>query len=89
MEQDTVRAELIMWGPWGIPIKVTNCLCPDGRRRTVYTAQEADTFFSLPARVKFKGKTVAGFVSQEECGGELRFHPYTYRKNGHLFEEGN
>ena len=60
------KAKLIHRGPWQIPVKVENCLCPDGKRRTVKTHHTPDTFFSLPASLSFKGTTVTGYVST--CG---------------------
>lgn len=49
-------------GPWDIPYRA-RVLCADGRYRIAYTAQSADTWFSLPARVKVKGKTITGYVT--------------------------
>lgn len=43
--------------------------CPTGQGlRMVYITGEADTFFSLPAACKVKGKTVRGFVTFSEVG---------------------
>lgn len=35
----------------------------------------ADTFFTIPARLRYQGKTVAGFVSKPEGEEELCFTP--------------
>lgn len=70
-------------------------LCPDGIVRTAVVGIP-DTFFSIPARLKARGKTVAGYVSVSTASGSdvatdedpaiLYFHPYKYRKNGDAFE---
>lgn len=58
--------------------------CPDGKiRRGVCGIP--DTFFSIPARLKASGKTVAGFVSIDTDHNELTFRPYTYRANCDAF----
>lgn len=80
------------YGPWDINVKASGVLCPDGKRRTVRLAIEADTAWSIPASVQYKGKTVAGFissVSSTDASQGWQFIPYTYRRNGHLFEEAN
>lgn len=61
---------------------VQNCQCEDGVRRTVYATGEPDTFFSIPARVSVKGKTVAGYLTTDN--GEWQFRAYRYRKNWRL-----
>lgn len=71
-------------------------LCPDGKVRTVKRiAETADTFFSVPAAVAAKGKTVAGFITFVTRSGLstetpddpliVKFVPYTYRKNHVVF----
>ena len=58
--------------------------CPDGIiRRGVCGIP--DTFFSLPARLKARGRTVAGFVGIDTDHNELTFTPYRYRKNHTVF----
>jgi hypothetical protein len=70
-----------IYGDWGYSrlIKVTGALCEDGVRRTATVTGEADTFFSVPARVSAKGKTVSGFLSRD--GDDWKFTAYSYRKN--------
>lgn len=84
-----MNAEIIYEGYYGIAKKVVRCLCPDGLRRTVVLTKEACTFFSIPARAKAKGKTVAGFVTGCETDGmqDFRFIPYQYSKNHAVFQE--
>lgn len=60
--------------------------CDDGKTRTAMVkmysydgSYAADTFFSVPAYVKAFGKTVRGFVTNED--GEPQFVAYRYRKN--------
>ena len=73
-------------------------LCADGIVRALrFGSGIADTFFSIPASVKVKGKTVSGFVSVETLAGYttptaddpavVRFHAYTYGKNASLLKE--
>jgi hypothetical protein len=52
-------------------------------------AKSADTFFSIPASVTFKGKTVAGFVRIDTLNNPeatVQFTPYAYRKHGDIFD---
>ncbi len=83
--------------PWGV-IVGAKALCPDNVVRKVQRiSQTADTFFSVPASVRFKGKTVAGYVTVEcESGSSVvtpedpavvKFKPYRYCKNGTIFGE--
>lgn len=64
-----------VWGP--TLSKITNCRIenfPDKPRGTVYITGEADTFFSIPAAMRYKDKTVRGFVTSED--GMTYFHAY-------------
>lgn len=83
--------------PWGIYVGGA-ALCADGKvRRLKRIAQTADTAFSVPASVTVKGKTVSGFVTTETLTGSsvptmddptvVRFHAYTYGKNGGVFND--
>lgn len=66
---------------WGEALaKVVGAICEDGRQRTAYVTGEADTFFSIPARVSAGGTTVAGFLVRDS-DGTWRFIAYKYRKN--------
>lgn len=47
---------------------------PYGEYRIV-RAGIPDTFFSIPARLRIKGKTVKGFLSHDSSDGELMFTP--------------
>lgn len=80
--------------PWGI-IRSARALCSDGRiRRTKRIAQTGDTFFSIPASMTVKGKTVAGYITVETLAGYstetpddpaiVKFFAYTPRVNAHL-----
>ena len=61
-------------GPYA---KVQNCpICylKDGERvevvrRTAYATGYADTYFSIPAQTKFKGKHLGGFFTPDSNGG--------------------
>lgn len=56
-------------------------LCPDGAYRVVRLGQQADTYFSWPARGRAtaNGRTVRGYVGVDTSGRVpvLRFYPYT------------
>lgn len=83
--------------PWGVIVKV-RALCPDGAVRTCKrVAQTADTFFSIPASVTVKGRTVAGYVTVETMQGlsthttddplTVKFIAYQYRRNASLLPD--
>lgn len=80
--------------PWGTYVSGA-ALCADGKvRRLKRIAVTADTFFSVPASVSVRGKTVTGYVSVETVGGfstetdsdpaVVKFHANTYGVNGAL-----
>lgn len=84
--------------PWGLIISA-RVLCPDGKVRQVKRiSQTADTFFSIPAAVTYKGKTVAGYVTIEtlegfsvECPADppvCKFVAVDNRRNSGLFPNG-
>lgn len=71
-------------------------LCPDGKVRTVKRiAGTADTFFSVPCAVTYKGKTVSGFMTFETISGSsselpddpgvVKFVAVQNRRNHSLF----
>lgn len=73
-------------------------LCPDGAVRAVrFGSGHADTFFSVPASVQVRGRTVSGYVSVSTVDGYdtatdadpavVHFRPYTYGRNANAFEE--
>lgn len=59
-------AKILSRGPWQIPYKVIDCLCPDGFRHVAKITSQPDTFFSIPARIQVRGKTVTGYVTSRE-----------------------
>jgi len=47
--------------------KGTRLLCSDGVIRcAAYLAQQADTFFSIPAAIRLRGKYVRGYATEEQ-----------------------
>lgn len=86
--------------PWGFMLRADGALCPDGVRRVAYPSTDgvADTWFSIPARVRITRDgsryTVAGYVTVQSVNGwdtptpddpaTVHFRPYLYRQNGHL-----
>lgn len=86
--------ELVTRQPWGVFVS-GRALCSDGRVRALARiAATADTFFSVPAAVKVKGKTVAGYVTVETQDGwttvtetdpaVVKFVAYQNAKNANL-----
>lgn len=86
--------------PWGMIQRTgTRVLCADGVIRSVsYIANTADTFFSIPASVKIKGKTVSGYVGtmehtwikgvkETDFRAVFCFHKHTNQTNGYLLPE--
>lgn len=73
--------------PWGCFVR-GKAICPDGKARAVRLAITADTFFSIPASVMFRGKRVAGFVTFAEDGDErwVEFRVIFGRKNSGAFQ---
>lgn len=66
--------------PWGL---FTRCghrlLCADGIIRAAELAQTADTFFSIPAKVRVGGKSVSGYATTEENGdGSVRVNAFRH-----------
>lgn len=59
--------------PWGL-YRGGKAQCEDGRVRTLKRiAICADTFFSIPAAISYRGKTVSGFVTDGSATEPLRF----------------
>ena len=90
--------ELTVSYPWGINVS-GRALCADGKvRKLKRIAQTADTFFSTPASVEVRGKTIAGYVTIETVQGMstatdadpavLKFCAYTCGKNHALLPAG-
>lgn len=75
---------LVTQGPYSLN-KQAKVRTPDGKLRMTKHLRESDTFFSSPAKVSVKGKTVSGFITIGQ-DNTLEFHPYTYCKNGNLFD---
>jgi len=81
---------------WGLGWSHGRALCSDGKVRAVSFPRggHADTFFSVPATVKVKGKTVTGFIMVSSRDGfdtatdddpaVVKFTAYKYGKNGGL-----
>ena len=65
-------------GPYA---KVANCpVKGTDLRLTCYATGYADTFFSVPACTRRRGKHVSGFFSQDDSGG-LVFTPMDHHKD--------
>ena len=81
--------------PFGEIVAAT-ALCPDGKvRRCKRVAAHGDTFFSVPAAVTVKGRTVSGYIEVETVSGSsiptdddpavVKFRPYLYGRNADVF----
>ncbi len=64
------------------PGNKVQALCADGRKRSALILRDADTFYTIPARVSVKGRTVTGFVWLSD--GILTFTADSWRANGAL-----
>ena len=82
--------EVITTMPWGCFVR-GKAVCPDGKVRSVRLALCADSFFSIPASVVFRGKRVTGFVTFAEDHETNRrwveFIPNAFGKNSQAFSE--
>ena len=84
------RAERSYPNPWGAQTGTAyRVLCSDGKIRTAVATAEADTFYTIPARVTVRGRTITGSVYHRGMdwdgpadGPRYAFSAYTYRKNG-------
>lgn len=45
-------------------------------RLTAYATGYADTFFSVPACTRFKGKHIGGYFTEADLAGSIEFRPY-------------
>ena len=52
--------------------RITNLVCGTGKAlispRTVYVRGEPDTYFTIPAACKYKGKTIYGYITVDMEG---------------------
>ena len=66
--------------PFAALSKIKNCPVKGTElRRTASITGQPDTYFSIPARIKYKEKMISGFVSCDDEG--YYFVPYQYGKN--------
>lgn len=66
--------------PWGLIRRNGNrLLCADGKVRAAELAQCPDTYFSIPASVRIKGKRITGYATGDERDGQrvYTFRPHT------------
>jgi hypothetical protein len=65
--------------------KVKNCPVKDTQiRLTARITGQPNTFFSIPATIKYKKKNIAGFVTSNDEG--FYFVPYQCGKNYHVIQ---
>ncbi len=74
------KTNLVTTQPWGLFARNGHrVLCSDGVIRACSMASTADTFFSVPASIRIKGKTITGYVTgEEQCyiKGEKENEPF-------------
>lgn len=64
-------------GPWA---KVNKCpIHGTDLRLTCYATGYADTYFSIPAVTRYKGKRIKGYLTTDQDGG-AEFRPLTDQK---------
>jgi hypothetical protein len=62
-------------GPYA---KVLNCpIHGTDLRRACYATGYADTFFSVPACTRVKGRYISGYLTCDEVGTGVEFRPHT------------
>ena len=62
--------------PWGLFRRTGHrLLCADGVIRSAELAQCADSFFSIPASVRIRGRHVSGYATSDEVDG-VRVHTF-------------
>jgi hypothetical protein len=87
--------ELVSTCPWGFYV-TGRALCPDGKVRTLKRiAETADTYWTVPASITYRGRTVSGYVTVRSRSGSdvatpddpavVRFHPSGVHR--HIFTE--
>ena len=69
--------------PFSALARVIGAVCADGKRRTARIHKEADTYWTVPARVSVGKKTVTGFVYFQE-GEPIGFTANAECKNSRL-----
>lgn len=83
MKTETCLREGLSFGgvsPYA-PGAIHRAKCPDGKERNATVTNFADTYWTVPARINCKGKTVSGFLhfvtrfDLEQMPVELHFVP--------------
>lgn len=88
MRTGKVKDSRSFWG--GQAGGIYDVLCSDGKVRRATVTREADTFFTLPARVKVNGRTVTGHVYVNELDYPEPvwcFSAYAYLRNADALPE--
>lgn len=77
------------WSPYSSAGTVYAVRCADGRIRRATFLRDADTFWTVPARVTVHGRTVTGHVYADTLRpiGEWQFSPYAYLSNARELPE--
>jgi len=77
------KTKVTTYYPWGLmTAKGTRLLCSDGVIRAPHRlASNADTFFSVPAAMRIKGKYVTGYMTTEETKVAPYVRAYVFRQH--------
>jgi hypothetical protein len=71
-----MKTSLATTYPWGLFHRTGHrLLCADGIVRAAELAQCADTFFSIPASIRIRGKRITGYATSDEADG-VRVHTF-------------
>ena len=86
MQYPNGSTPVLSQGPFATILKVLNCPCSDGGKRTAKITGQPSSAWSAPACVKVKGKTVTGFIATKGDNG-LVFRANENGKNYLLLPE--
>ena len=81
-----MKTSLSQTYPWGLFRRCGHrLLCADGIIRAAELAQCADTFFSIPASIRIRGKRISGYATSDESEGVrvCTFRPHDRHKLEH------
>jgi hypothetical protein len=78
------KTRVVQSFPWGLYNRSGHrLLCSDGIIRAAELSASADTFFSVPAKVRVKGRWISGYMTCETADGSSVGPPdcYSFRRH--------
>jgi hypothetical protein len=81
-----MKTSLSQTYPWGLFRRSGHrLLCADGVIRAAELAQCADTYFSIAASIRIRGKRISGYATTDEVDGVrvYTFRPHVWHKPEH------